>query len=137
MSYKETLGETDLGRLLKTMSPLLNDGEFVFLTFPGAQYGDQAVLAPIASFMETEGLTLVVPKHHADDQALAYQGVFKCITLQVHSSLEAVGLTAAFADKLTSAGISANVVAGFYHDHIFVSVSDAQKAMSALHELAS
>ncbi len=136
MSEKNTQGETDLGRLLKTMSPLLNEGEFVFLTFPGARYGDQAMLAPIASFMESEGLTLVVPKDHADEKALVYQGVFKCITLQVHSSLEAVGLTAAFAEKLTSCAISANVIAGFYHDHILVSVSDADSAMSALRELA-
>ncbi len=136
MSNINTSGETDIQRLLKTMSPELNETEYVFLSFKNASYGDHADLQPIASFVESEGLTLVVPKHNAEKQALTYQGVFKCITLQVHSSLEAVGLTAAFSDKLTRCGISANVIAGFYHDHIFVAATDAENAVIALRELA-
>jgi len=58
------------------------------------------------------------------------------ITLTVHSSLEAVGLTAAFATELTRHGISANVVAGYYHDHIFVGAGDAERAVAALQGLS-
>ncbi|MDG1438394.1 MAG: ACT domain-containing protein, partial [Emcibacteraceae bacterium] len=65
-----------------------------------------------------------------------YEGIYKKITLNVHSSLEAVGLTAAFSNALTQAGISANVIAGYYHDHIFVPVNDVQKAMVALNSTA-
>jgi len=32
-------------------------------------------------------------------------------------------------------GISANVIAGFYHDHLFVPSDDADKAVAALLEL--
>jgi hypothetical protein len=59
------------------------------------------------------------------------------ITLNVHSALEAVGLTAAFATALGQAGISCNVIAGYYHDHLFVGQADAERAMHVLRDLAA
>jgi len=129
-------GETDLQTLLTSMSPALMEGDFVFLSFAGAVYGDHAELDPVASFLEPEGLTLVVEKSKAVELSLNFESVYKCITLKVHSSLEAVGLTAAFASKLSDHGISANVIAGYYHDHIFVLAGEAQKTVSALNELS-
>jgi uncharacterized protein len=129
-------GEKDLEKLLSSLSPTLLDGEFVFCTFKNARYGDHSELAPIASFIEPEGLTLVVPKSKADEQRLSYTCVFKGITLSVHSSLEAIGLTAAVSRKLTEHGISANVIAGYYHDHIFVQKEHRDKAIDALNEFA-
>ena len=128
-------GERDLEKLLESMSPKLMDGEYVFCTFENAQYGDYADLDPLAAIRESEGLTLIIPRSKADDKGLGYESVFKGITLSIHSSLEAVGLTAAFSGKLTEHGISANVVAGFYHDHIFVQRELAQRAVEALIEL--
>jgi hypothetical protein len=130
------LGETDLIKLLASMSPTLMEGEYVFLSFENANYGDHANLAPIASFIESEGLTLIVPRANADSKNLTYESVLRGITLKVHSSLEAVGLTAAFSRKLTENNISANVIAGYFHDHIFVQATDAKLAMEALNELS-
>ena len=59
------------------------------------------------------------------------------ITLKVHSSLEAIGLTAAMSRALMEAGISANVVAAYYHDHIFVPAADAERAVEALRQLSA
>jgi hypothetical protein len=129
-------GETDLAKLLTRMSPVLMEGEFVFLSFTNAAYGDYAELNPVASIIETEGLTLVVEKSKADQHALEYQSSFKGITLEVHSSLDAVGLTAAFSAELTAHGISANVIAGYFHDHIFVDADDATRAIAALQQLS-
>ena len=129
-------GETDLNRLLATLSPRLVDGEFVFCVFPDGRYGDFTHLEPVAAVAESEGLTLIVPKTKADAQSLRYTSVFRMITLGAQSSLDAVGLTAAFSGKLTEHGISANVVAGFYHDHIFVPHEMADKAIAALQELS-
>jgi len=129
-------GEKNLETLLATLSPLLNDGEYVFCSFKNAVYGDHLDLKPIASFSESKGLTLIIPKFEADERGLTYNGVFKGITLSVHSSLEAVGLTAAFSKKLTEHGVSANVVAGYYHDHIFVKTEQAEKAIVALNEFS-
>ncbi len=128
-------GEKDLDKLLRTMSPELIAGEFVFCSFEKAHYGDHSELEPIAAVCESEGLTLVIPKSKADERQLKYEAVFKGITLNVHSSLEGVGLTAAFSRKLTTHGISANVIAGYFHDHIFVQSELAEKAIAAINEL--
>ena len=80
---------------------------------------------------------MVVARQDADRAGLAYDSVFRCITLNVHSSLEAVGLTAAVSGKLAETGISANVIAAYYHDHIFVPAEKADAALSALNELSN
>ncbi|MEZ8786031.1 ACT domain-containing protein [Vibrio splendidus] len=126
---------TDLDLLLKSMSPELIDGNYVFCSVDG-RLADYVQLDPIATFREKEGLTLVLKEEVATKTQLDFDGVFGLITLSVHSSLEAVGLTAAFATKLGSYGISANVIAGFYHDHIFVQKDKAEAAMSALREFS-
>jgi len=127
-------GQKSLQRLLRSLAPELVQGEFVFCTFENSTYGDHAKLRPIAACMEVEGLTLVVPRTTADDAGLTYEGVFRCITLGVHSSLEATGLTAEVAGKLAGHGIAANVIAAFYHDHIFVQAEKAQRAIGILLE---
>ena len=128
-------GEENLEKLLSSLSPVLLDEEFVFCTFEGARYGDFPELRPIASCTEVEGLTLIVSKDCADEQGLSYDSVFRGITLSVHSSLDAVGLTAAVSTRLAEHGISANVVAGYYHDHIFVQSELAEQALAVLAEL--
>ena len=133
---KTMSGITDLQRLLQSMSPQLVEGEFVFCTIEGA-LPDYVHLDPIATFREQEGLTLVLEAQQAHNAGFKTESRFCLITLTVHSSLEAVGLTAAFANKLASYGISANVIAGYYHDHIFVPKAQAKAAMSALAEFAS
>lgn len=129
-------GETNLEKLLASMAPELMDGEYVFCTFPNARYGDYQDLEPVAAINESEGLTLLIPKSKADEKNFAYETAFKGISLSVHSSLDAVGLTAAFSSKLAEHGISANVFAGYYHDHIFVQSELAQSAIEALNEIA-
>ncbi len=128
-------GENNLAKLLHAMSPELIAGEFVFCSFEKAGYGDHAELEPIAAFTENEGLTLVITKSNADKHDIRYASVFRCITLNVHSSLDAVGLTAAFSGKLAEHGISANVIAGYFHDHIFVQHEHAEQAIAAISEL--
>ncbi len=123
-------GEQNLEKLLKTMKPKLNPGEYIFYTT-----GDIAGFDPsniVMLFREEEGNTLILEKVYADSLDIAYHSTFSWITLSVHSSLEAVGLTAAFSTALAAKKISCNVVAGFYHDHIFVGPKDAEKAMEIL-----
>ena len=127
-------GEEDLGKLLATMEPMLLPGAFVFATIEGHEI--PAGLDPIGTFREAEGLTLILPAHDAAHPDIVASKPMRQITLTVHSSLDAVGLTAAFATELTRHGISANVVAGYYHDHIFVAADDGERAVGVLKALA-
>jgi hypothetical protein len=117
------------------MTPILIENEYVFATIETFNAEQFVLLNPISTFQEKEGLTLVLQKEKADKHGIDYSGVFRCITLSVHSSLDAVGLTAAVATKLTQFGISANVIAAYYHDHVFVASKDADKALAALNDL--
>ena len=127
-------GEKNLERLLRCMSPVLSEADYVFCTVNNSNYGDYAETRPLASFAETEGLTLVMLQDQAEQHGLSYEGVFRRITLGVHSSLEAVGLTAAVTGKLATHGIAANVIAAYFHDHIFVPAELAKPAMGLLLE---
>lgn len=139
ISNMETIpmsGITELAELLSSMQPQLLEAEFVFCTVSGPLI-DYVPLHPVATFLEAEGLTLVLEKNKAEQAGLQFNGSFRQITLNVHSSLEAVGLTAAVSEKLSSQGISANVIAAYYHDHIFVQSSKAEAALFALQELSA
>jgi uncharacterized protein len=126
-------GISDLATLLLSLHPQLLPAKYVFCTVRG-QLADYVKLDPVATFVESEGLTLVLEKSKALDANLSFNGVFRQITLSVHSNLEAVGLTAAVSTKLAEGGISANVIAAYYHDHIFVPADRAGEALSALQE---
>jgi uncharacterized protein len=126
-------GEKNLQILLKNMQPVLNEGDFVFCTI-----NDFSKIYPndvILFFKETEGITIVLSKNKADLLNLEYSFVASWITLTVHSALDAVGLTAAFSTELAKEGISCNVIAAYYHDHIFVEKKDETNAMLVLKSL--
>ena len=123
-------GENDLSILLKTMKPKINVGEYVFCTINDSTYVNQH--DAIMFFKEEEGNTVILLKEVADKLKLNYSFISSWITLTVHSSLNAVGLTAAFSNALSDEGISCNVVAAFYHDHIFVDRKDTEKALDIL-----
>jgi hypothetical protein len=127
-------GVTDLDDLLATMEPTLVEGIFVYASVLADDLANHLSRRPIGLFREEEGITLILPLDAAE--GLAASPPMRMITLTVHSSLEAVGLTAAFATALTAAGISANVVAGYHHDHIFVPERDAERALETLRALS-
>jgi uncharacterized protein len=128
-------GETNLGELLRSMKPRLNEGEFVFCNLQQDSKIDSEQI--ICIFQEQEGRSVILKKEQADILKLNYSSIFSWITLTIHSSLEAVGLTAAFSKALSDAGISCNVVAAFFHDHIFIAKTDAVKAMTILENLSN
>ncbi|MEL6869759.1 MAG: ACT domain-containing protein [Pseudomonadota bacterium] len=120
-------GEMDLQVMLATLSPHRDAREYVFVTGPEHDMRSDAIM----SFTEREGVTRIVP---ATDETADLRYVR--IELQVHSSLTAVGLTAAVSDALTRVNISANIVAAFYHDHVFVPTARADDALQALLDLS-
>ena len=129
-------GISDIDILLAAMRPALQPGEYVFCTVAERDAELLPLSSLLATFREDEGMTLILERAAADKAGLTYGPVMRCITLTVHSALEAVGLTAAVAVALTRHGISANVVAAYHHDHIFVPAQDAERALVALAEAA-
>jgi hypothetical protein len=123
--------------MLCALEPRLRQGEFAFCTVPLSHQVDYAGLSLLASFREDEGITLVLDTASADNARLVYGSVFRCITLGVNSSLDAVGLTAAVSTCLAERGISANVIAAYHHDHIFVPSDRADEALAALQECSA
>lgn len=127
-------GETDLSRLLATMKPVIAGRDWGYATAKGAPPQVDGLFASVA---EDEGMTLIAPFAALVAVGLAPEGPMARITLTVHSDLAAVGLTAAVSTALARAGISANMIAGFYHDHIFLAAERADEALMILREVSS
>jgi uncharacterized protein len=130
----QSTGEMNLRALLASMTPTLQPGVFVFATIPTGQ-AIPAGLHPIMTFREAEGLTLILDEQQAD--AAGLNPTFRCpmVTLEIHSSLEAVGFLAAITPRLAQAGMGVNPVSAFYHDHLFVPVDRAEEAVALLRAL--
>ena len=135
MHTKSKQGQTHLNS--NDLAPSLAPNNYVFCSLPGAQYGDFAQTQPLACIAEAEGLTLVLAQPQAEREGLAYTGLFRCISLGLHSSLEAVGLTAMISSKLAQHGISTNMIAGYHHDHVLVPAAQAHQALNLLEQLST
>jgi uncharacterized protein len=128
-------GESSLAKLLQNMQPEMHDGVFVFCSIQ-ANKESPAALNPVHIFREREGTTLVVRREEAEGAGLPYQFASRLITLNVHSSLEAVGFLAAITGRLAEAGISVNAVSAYYHDHLFVPDHRADEALRLLQTIS-
>jgi len=126
-------GETDLNTLLRTLTVRLDDPIYVFATL--ARDTIPADITPRMMFEEKEGTTYIIEQSDAQRHSLPHEFACKMITLEVHSSLEAVGFIARVSAALTKAGLSVNPVSGFYHDHLFVPLGKEADAMRVLAQL--
>ena len=117
------------------MSPTLKSDPLVMVTI-SPELADQLSQYAIAMVREHEGVTLVLDADVARENDLDTSSIFNLITLNVESDLLAVGLTARFASALASEEIPANVLAGYYHDHILVPEKMAEQAMTVLNKLS-
>ncbi len=127
-------GETSLVTLLATTKLVLDPEIFVFITLPGQQAPPPSLPIQMC-FREAEGLTIITTQAAAASNGFEYIFPCKMITLNVHSSLEAVGFMAVISAKLAGNGIGVNPVSGYFHDHCFVPLGKEDEAMKVLEEL--
>ena len=127
-------GRKNLSTLIRNLKPTLHEGQFVFIECSSDSEIPWNDI--IALFREEKGITLIMDREKADKAGQEYEFVAAWITLMVHSSLEAVGLTARVSEALAKEGISCNAVAAYHHDHIFVPHKEAQRAMAVLSKIS-
>jgi len=116
--------------MLSTMSVGRRPGTFTYVSVIDPPPELLAVAQAIVT--EEESTTLVLPVQTAEAAGLGVTVELAWLTLEVHSSLEAVGLTAAVSARLAACGIACNVIAGYHHDHLLVPVARAEEAVDAL-----
>jgi hypothetical protein len=127
-------GETDLEALLRELKPMLAEEEHGFATIPVGSSWPQG-LVPVATFAEVEGASVIALASILQGIGLDHEAGWAKITIGANSALNAVGLTAKIASALADKGISANIVAAYHHDHVFVPWSKRDQAMKILEEL--
>lgn len=135
MNTSSAPGESNLDRLIESMEPVLHNDEFVFATVSSDI--NLQDLQPIMIFKETEGITLILPKPVADAQNVSAEFPCRMITLNIHSSLDAVGFLARITTRLAALEMGVNPVSAFYHDHLFVPSEKAEVALSELKLMSS
>ncbi|KAM3458981.1 hypothetical protein MY3296_000128 [Beauveria thailandica] len=128
-------GEKSLDRLLATLTSVLHPETYVFTTL------DETASLPRLDqvqllFRESEGITVIVSKRYAEENEMDYFFPSRMITLNVTSSLEAVGFMAVISTRLATLEMGVNPVSGFYHDHLFVPEDRAAEAVEELNRLA-
>lgn len=129
-------GKTNLKDLFKTMEPVLADEVFVFVTLPTGLHRPNG-LSPRMVFEEAEGTTFILSRAEASLHGLEFEFPCRMITLNVHSSLEAVGFIAVIATELAKRDMGVNPVSGFFHDHLFVPEDRAEDALVVLRQIIS
>ncbi len=121
---------SELAKLIGSMQPVLHPGVYAFAVLPAD--ADPNGLVPLGIFREDEGITVILLEETAQRAGLSILFRSAWITLTVYSDLQAVGLTAAVAAALAQADIPCNVVAGAFHDHLFVPVESGPAALAVL-----
>ncbi|MDP5216085.1 ACT domain-containing protein [Ruegeria sp. 2205SS24-7] len=119
---------TDTNAMISGMNPVLLADTYAFVFWPHDVPWPEGT---VASYVEPEGLSLIIPAQAAPAEAAA----MRCITLQVNSALDGVGLTAVVSSALAQARIPANVVAAYHHDHVYVPADMAERAFAILTDL--
>ncbi|MCF6233734.1 MAG: ACT domain-containing protein [Rhodobacteraceae bacterium] len=118
--------------MISGMTPVMRPGDFVFVTSDDPDLVASLSSKAISTFKEDEGMSMLVPIEVAEKSMQNIDHPMRCITLNVFSSLEGVGLTAAVATALGDNAIPCNMIAAFHHDHVFIPSEKSDEALAVL-----
>ena len=125
--------QTDLSEVLKALTVSCDDVSYGFVSVENTQFKFEEGM--LGTFQEKEGVTIIATNEYLAKNGLQSEALFAKLTVDVETSLQMVGLTAVLSTTLAKNGISANVVAGYFHDYIFVQYDLRQKALETLNSL--
>merc|ERR1712130_502477 len=133
----EQAGESDLEKLIRTMKPCLMPEVFVFLNLhANDDLPSEIFQKSVFTFKEKEGNTFVLPRSVVERLGYQYEYPCRLISLEVHSSLSAVGFLAVILRHLADQGVSCNVASGFFHDHMFIPDGEEEHVLELLRILS-
>ncbi len=130
-------GKTDLRAMLQSISVSVRPDRYTVLTIRNDEQTPSLGHGVAAVIEESEGITVVATLDRARREGWPEDFVAAWLTIDVRSSLEAVGLTAAFSRALGRAGIACNIIAAFHHDHILVPHDKSEAAVEVIEALAT
>jgi hypothetical protein len=119
-------GEQDLSKIIAALRVRRRPGTYVYVSRPAGE------IAAAAMIEEDEGTTFVVEREAAERAGLAWSFAAAWLTVEVHTALDGIGLTAVVARTLADAAIPCNILAGYYHDHLLVPADRAEEAIAAI-----
>lgn len=126
---------SDRTAMIAGMAPRLDPETYLFCTLNDDELVRRAAPRALCVFVEEEGTSLIIGADAAARLGLTGSDPMRRITLEVFSSLEGFGLTAAVAGVLSENQIACNMVAAFHHDHVFVPAGKADQALAILLDL--
>lgn len=129
-------GELSLSKLLATLTATLHPPTYVFAVLAESELPPFSEVEMLCREAKAEGITVITTREYAENHGLQYTFPCRKITLDVTSSLDAVGFIAVVATRLAAAGMGVNPISGFYHDHLFVSLGRELDALRVIAELA-
>ena len=129
-------GVKDLSQLLKTMRPRLLEGSWAYAIVPNGKPVPPG-LEPLSTCREPEGLSLLLSEADLVKSGLPHAFFCRGISLEVNSSLYAVGFLAAVSEVLAKASMSINIVSAYHRDYLFVPSARAEEAVKLLEKLSS
>jgi len=121
--------------MISGMTPTVRSGIYVFISTEDPTLVASLTSQAISTFEEEEGISMLISVDLARKSGFSVDQPMSCITLNVYSSLEGVGLTAAVSTALGDNSIPCNMVAAFHHDHVFVPSEMCDRAMEVLTSL--
>jgi len=127
--------EKNLKALLRTMKPSLMEGTYAYVSIPKGQ-AIPPRLSPVMTFREPEGWSLLLEQKEAVTSGFAPSFLCRGLSLNIHSSLYAVGFLAVISERLAKASISINIASAYHRDYIFVPMDRAEDALKVLRQLA-
>ncbi|KIW03268.1 hypothetical protein, variant [Verruconis gallopava] len=133
-SEHNAVGELELSKLLSSLNPILDPELYVFVTLPPGTTPPGDLVVQML-FREREGMTVITTKESAIKHDFSFTFQSRMITLDVHSSLEAVGFIAKITEELTKLRIGVNPVSGYFHDHLFIADGKEEEVLAALDKI--
>ena len=122
-------------KALSSLAPVLQPGTLVFVSMFQNSVTDDVLKLAKATFVEDEGMSLILPRTEAVRLGLAFDATYRQITMMMNSKFGVLGLDATIGRELANEGIESFFINATNHPHALVPARQAEGAVEVLREL--